>query len=78
VFHPRGLFPVPISAEDIANDGDPKRMHIMCVIGQWTQMDGLHGHRPSDGLGRRKGRGGCGELGKLGKIYVVFMSHSIR
>ena len=36
VFHPRGLFPAPISAEDIANDGDPKRMHIVCVIGQFV------------------------------------------
>jgi E3 ubiquitin-protein ligase TRIP12 len=36
VFHPRGLFPAPISAEDIANDGDPKRMHIMRVIGQFV------------------------------------------
>jgi E3 ubiquitin-protein ligase TRIP12 len=36
VFHPRGLFPAPISAEDIANDGDPKRMHIIRVIGQFV------------------------------------------
>jgi len=36
VFHPRGLFPAPISAEDIANDGDPKRTHIMRVIGQFV------------------------------------------
>jgi E3 ubiquitin-protein ligase TRIP12 len=36
MFHPRGLFPVPISAEDIANDGDPKCMHIACVISQFV------------------------------------------
>ncbi|KAI9510528.1 hypothetical protein F5148DRAFT_1274737 [Russula earlei] len=36
VFHPRGLFPAPISAEDIANDGDPKRTHIIRVIGQFV------------------------------------------
>jgi len=36
VFHPRGLFPAPISAEDIANDGDTKRTHIMRVIGQFV------------------------------------------
>ena len=36
VFHPRGLFPAPISSEDIANDGDPKRMHIIRVIGQFV------------------------------------------
>jgi E3 ubiquitin-protein ligase TRIP12 len=35
-FYPRGLFPAPISAEDIANDGDPKRMHIIRVIGQFV------------------------------------------
>ncbi len=32
----RGLFPAPISAEDIANDGDPKRTHIIRVIGQFV------------------------------------------
>lgn len=36
VFHPRGLFPAPISTEDIANDGDPKRTHIVRVIGQFV------------------------------------------
>ncbi|KAH9172968.1 hypothetical protein EDB89DRAFT_1961917 [Lactarius sanguifluus] len=36
VLHPRGLFPAPISAEDIANDGDPKRTHIIRVIGQFV------------------------------------------
>ncbi|KAH9000071.1 hypothetical protein EDB92DRAFT_2051252 [Lactarius akahatsu] len=36
VFHSRGLFPAPISAEDIANDGDPKRTHIIRVIGQFV------------------------------------------
>ncbi|KAI0306092.1 hypothetical protein B0F90DRAFT_1808594 [Multifurca ochricompacta] len=36
VYHPRGLFPAPISAEDIANDGDPKRTHIIRVIGQFV------------------------------------------
>ncbi|KAI0287813.1 hypothetical protein BC826DRAFT_1093244 [Russula brevipes] len=36
VFHPRGLFPAPLSADDIANEGDPKRTHIIRVIGQFV------------------------------------------
>ncbi|KAI0272306.1 hypothetical protein BC834DRAFT_1030472 [Gloeopeniophorella convolvens] len=36
VHHPRGLFPAPISAEDIANDGGQKRTHIIRVIGQFV------------------------------------------
>ena len=36
VFHPRGLFPAPISTEDIANDGEQKRTHIIRVIGQFV------------------------------------------
>lgn len=36
VFHPRGLFPAPISPEDIANDGGLKRTHIIRVIGQFV------------------------------------------
>ncbi|THH12821.1 hypothetical protein EW146_g7335 [Bondarzewia mesenterica] len=36
VFHPSGLFPAPISPEDIANDGGQKRTHIFRVIGQFV------------------------------------------
>lgn len=36
VFHPKGLFPAPISPEDIANDGGQKRTHIIRVIGQFV------------------------------------------
>ncbi|KAF8262629.1 hypothetical protein EI94DRAFT_1773142 [Lactarius quietus] len=36
VFHPRGLFPAPTSTEDIANEGDTKRTHIIRVIGQFV------------------------------------------
>jgi E3 ubiquitin-protein ligase TRIP12 len=36
VLHPRGLFPAPISSEDIANEGDTKRTHIIRVIGQFV------------------------------------------
>ncbi|TFY64792.1 hypothetical protein EVG20_g5828 [Dentipellis fragilis] len=36
VFHPHGLFPAPISPEDIANDGGQKRTHIIRVIGQFV------------------------------------------
>ncbi|KAL4245224.1 UPL family protein [Abortiporus biennis] len=35
VHHPTGLFPAPISPEDIANDGGLKRTHIFRVIGQF-------------------------------------------
>ncbi|KAI0060670.1 hypothetical protein BV25DRAFT_1954506 [Artomyces pyxidatus] len=36
VFHPLGLFPAPISPEDIANDGGQKKTHIIRVIGQFV------------------------------------------
>ena len=36
VFHPCGLFPAPISPQDIANDGGQKRTHIFRVIGQFV------------------------------------------
>ncbi|TFK51850.1 hypothetical protein OE88DRAFT_1679337 [Heliocybe sulcata] len=36
VHHPSGLFPAPISPEDIANDGGQKRTHIFRVIGQFV------------------------------------------
>ncbi|TFY76514.1 hypothetical protein EWM64_g7498, partial [Hericium alpestre] len=36
VFHPHGLFPAPISPEDIANDGGQKRTHIFRVVGQFV------------------------------------------
>ncbi|KAF8623233.1 hypothetical protein AX15_006467 [Amanita polypyramis BW_CC] len=36
VHHPQGLFPAPISPEDVANDGGQKRTHILRVIGQFV------------------------------------------
>jgi len=36
VHHPHGLFPAPISPEDIATDGGQKRTHIFRVIGQFV------------------------------------------
>ncbi|KZT25275.1 hypothetical protein NEOLEDRAFT_377486 [Neolentinus lepideus HHB14362 ss-1] len=36
VHHPSGLFPAPISPEDIVNDGGQKRTHIFRVIGQFV------------------------------------------
>ncbi|KAI0079345.1 HECT-domain-containing protein [Panus rudis PR-1116 ss-1] len=36
VHHPHGLFPAPISPEDIANDNAQKRTHIFRVIGQFV------------------------------------------
>lgn len=36
VHHPSGLFPAPISSDDIANDGGQKRTHIFRVIGQFV------------------------------------------
>jgi len=36
VDHPRGLYPAPISREDIVNDGGQKRTHILRVIGQFA------------------------------------------
>ncbi|KAH7881773.1 hypothetical protein F5I97DRAFT_1945577 [Phlebopus sp. FC_14] len=36
VHHPTGLFPAPISPDDIANDGGQKRTHILRVIGQYV------------------------------------------
>ncbi|KDQ61362.1 hypothetical protein JAAARDRAFT_30788 [Jaapia argillacea MUCL 33604] len=36
VSHPHGLFPAPISPQDIANDGEQKRTHIFRVIGQFV------------------------------------------
>lgn len=36
VNHPNGLFPAPISPEDIINDGGQKRTHILRVIGQFV------------------------------------------
>ncbi|KAI0042289.1 hypothetical protein FA95DRAFT_1500247 [Auriscalpium vulgare] len=36
VHHPLGLFPAPISSEDIANDGGQKKTHIIRVIGQFV------------------------------------------
>lgn len=35
VYHPAGLYPAPISPDDIANDGGQKRTHILRVIGQY-------------------------------------------
>ncbi|KAF5336718.1 hypothetical protein D9758_015081 [Tetrapyrgos nigripes] len=35
VGHPNGLYPAPISLEDIAGDGGQKRTHIFRVIGQF-------------------------------------------
>ncbi|EGO22225.1 hypothetical protein SERLADRAFT_357165 [Serpula lacrymans var. lacrymans S7.9] len=35
VHHPAGLYPAPISPDDIANDGGQKRTHIFSVIGQF-------------------------------------------
>ncbi|KAJ7734536.1 hypothetical protein B0H14DRAFT_2995729 [Mycena olivaceomarginata] len=36
VDHPSGLYPAPISSEDIASDGGHKRTHIFRVIGQFV------------------------------------------
>ncbi|KAE9398555.1 hypothetical protein BT96DRAFT_957548 [Gymnopus androsaceus JB14] len=36
VNHPSGLYPAPIGAEDMANDGGQKRTHIFRVIGQFV------------------------------------------
>ncbi|CDO68376.1 hypothetical protein BN946_scf184815.g23 [Trametes cinnabarina] len=36
VHHPLGLFPAPISPEEIAKDGGQKRTHIIRVIGQFV------------------------------------------
>lgn len=36
VDHPTGLYPAPISREDIANDGGQKRSHILRVVGQFV------------------------------------------
>ncbi|KAF8817458.1 hypothetical protein BYT27DRAFT_7074713 [Phlegmacium glaucopus] len=36
VNHPNGLYPAPISPEDIINDGGQKRTHILRVIGQFV------------------------------------------
>ncbi|KDR80639.1 hypothetical protein GALMADRAFT_240990 [Galerina marginata CBS 339.88] len=36
VDHPNGLYPAPISREDILNDGGQKRTHILRVIGQFV------------------------------------------
>ncbi|RDX51248.1 hypothetical protein OH76DRAFT_1401563 [Lentinus brumalis] len=36
VHHPLGLFPAPISSDDIAKDGGQKRTHIIKVIGQFV------------------------------------------
>ncbi|KAJ2915477.1 hypothetical protein MD484_g4935, partial [Candolleomyces efflorescens] len=36
VSHPTGLYPAPISREDIINDGGQKRTHILRVIGQFV------------------------------------------
>ncbi|KAF9071607.1 hypothetical protein BDP27DRAFT_1382427 [Rhodocollybia butyracea] len=36
VNHPSGLYPAPIGAEDMSNDGGQKRTHIFRVIGQFV------------------------------------------
>ncbi|KAK7025056.1 ubiquitin fusion degradation protein 4 [Favolaschia claudopus] len=36
VDHPSGLYPAPISSEDIASDGGQKRTHVFRVIGQFV------------------------------------------
>jgi E3 ubiquitin-protein ligase TRIP12 len=36
VHHPTGLYPAPISPDDIANDGGQKRTHILRVVGQYV------------------------------------------
>jgi len=36
VHHPQGLYPAPISPEDVANDGGQKRTHVLRVIGQFV------------------------------------------
>ncbi|KAG7439758.1 uncharacterized protein BT62DRAFT_998118 [Guyanagaster necrorhizus] len=36
VNHPVGLYPAPISPEDIASDGGQKRTHVLRVIGQFV------------------------------------------
>jgi E3 ubiquitin-protein ligase TRIP12 len=36
VFHPRGLFPAPISPEEITHDGGQKKTHITHVIGRFV------------------------------------------
>ncbi|KAG1780930.1 hypothetical protein EV702DRAFT_963221 [Suillus placidus] len=36
VHHPMGLYPAPISPDDIANDGGQKRTHILRVVGQYV------------------------------------------
>jgi E3 ubiquitin-protein ligase TRIP12 len=46
-FYPRGLFPAPISAEDIADDYDPKCMHIIRLIGQFIAKAMLNSRNTS-------------------------------
>ncbi|KAG6833243.1 hypothetical protein H0H87_009864 [Tephrocybe sp. NHM501043] len=36
VGHPNGLYPAPLSAEDVASDGGLKRTHVLRVIGQFV------------------------------------------
>ncbi|TFK26191.1 ubiquitin-protein ligase [Coprinopsis marcescibilis] len=36
VHHPSGLYPAPLSREDIINDGGQKRTHVLRVIGQFV------------------------------------------
>ncbi|KAF8659836.1 hypothetical protein AX16_001721 [Volvariella volvacea WC 439] len=36
VSHPYGLYPAPLSPEDIASDGGQKRTHILRVVGQFV------------------------------------------
>ncbi|PPQ78382.1 hypothetical protein CVT25_011605 [Psilocybe cyanescens] len=36
VDHPNGLYPAPLSREDVLNDGGQKRTHILRVIGQFV------------------------------------------
>ena len=35
VHHPEGLFPAPLSAADISQDGGEKRTHVLRVVGQF-------------------------------------------
>ncbi|EIW79108.1 hypothetical protein CONPUDRAFT_59237 [Coniophora puteana RWD-64-598 SS2] len=36
VHHPTGLYPAPISPDDVSNDGSQKRTHILRVVGQFV------------------------------------------
>ncbi|KAF8074929.1 hypothetical protein FPV67DRAFT_1559549 [Lyophyllum atratum] len=36
VGHPSGLYPAPLSSEDVASDGGQKRTHLLRVIGQFV------------------------------------------